>query len=126
LRESQQRVQTAADALTRRSAGLLTMTGHPASEAVLGRVRQTLQTAATAPPDVKETLRNGCLTQELGPMGFEGFEALPEVAPGGEPAEDREPKGATTAERRPEADTARKEARSRRSRRRGRPRRRSG
>jgi hypothetical protein len=91
------------------AAELLRADGHPASDATLERVAQTLR-AAAATEEGRTALREGRLAEEIEPQGFEAFEGLklvPQPKAGG-----KAPKTDTAKERkaREEAAEARRAA----------------
>jgi hypothetical protein len=97
------------------AAELLRADGHPASDANLERVAKTLH-AGAATEDGRVALRDGRLTDEIEPQGFEAFEGLtlaPRPARGRKaPARDNE-KMRTSREEAAEARRAADEAQAR-------------
>jgi hypothetical protein len=72
LREADERFSKVTSDLRDAAGGLLRQAGHPASEALLDRVRQTLRAAVVNDSD-RERLRRGRLVEELDPAGFGGL-----------------------------------------------------
>ena len=76
LREADERFSKVTSDLRDAAGGLLGQAGHPASEALLDRVRQTLRAAVLTDSD-RERLRRGRLVEELDPAGFGGLVGRP-------------------------------------------------
>ena len=98
------------------AAELLRAGGHPASDATLERVAKTLR-AASGTAQGRATLREGRLSEELEPAGFDALAELAGAKPPPRRASGRTPKRPTADERRrarkarAEADEAEREAR---------------
>lgn len=72
LREADERFSKVTSDLRDAAGGLLGQAGHPPSEALLDRVRQTLRAAVLNDAD-RERLKRGRLVEELDPAGFGGL-----------------------------------------------------
>jgi hypothetical protein len=72
LREADERFSKVTSDLRDAAGDLLGQAGHPASEALLDRVRQTLRAAVLNDSD-RERLKRGRLVEELDPAGFGGL-----------------------------------------------------
>lgn len=98
------------------AADLLRGGGHPASDATLERVAKTLR-AAAGTEEGRAALREGRLSEELEPAGFDALAELAGAKPSPRRTSARTPKAPTAEERRrarkarTEADEARREAR---------------
>jgi hypothetical protein len=108
-REAVRRLRAAA-------AELLRAGGHPASDATLERVAKTLR-AGAGTSQGRATLREGRLSEELEPAGFDALAELAGAKPSPRRTSGRTAKGPTAEERRrarkarAEADEAQREAR---------------
>jgi hypothetical protein len=74
LQEADRRLSKVTADLRDAAGALLAQAGHPASEALLDRVRQTLRAAVLTDSDL-ERLKRGRLVEELNPAGFGGLVA---------------------------------------------------
>ena len=72
LQDADQRFSKVSADLRDAAGALLAQAGHPASEALLERVRQTLRAAVLNDSDL-ERLKRGTLVEELNPAGFGGL-----------------------------------------------------
>jgi hypothetical protein len=72
LKEADDRLSKVTADLREAAGALLTEAGHPASEALLDRVRQTLRAAVLNDADL-ERLKQGRLVEDLNPAGFGGL-----------------------------------------------------
>jgi hypothetical protein len=72
LKEADDRLSSVTADLRETAGALLTQAGHPASEALLDRVRQTLRAAVLNDADL-ERLKRGTLVEDLNPAGFGGL-----------------------------------------------------
>jgi hypothetical protein len=72
LREADERFTKVTSDLRDAAGGLIGQAGHPASEALLDRVRQTLRAAVLNDAD-RERLKRGRLVEDLDPAGFGGL-----------------------------------------------------
>jgi hypothetical protein len=72
LQDADQRFSKVSADLRDAAGALLAQAGHPASEALLDRVRQTLRAAVLNDADL-ERLKHGRLVEELDPAGFGGL-----------------------------------------------------
>jgi hypothetical protein len=91
------------------AAELLGADGHPASDANLEKIARTLHAGAST-EEGRSALRDGRLTEELEPSGFEAFAGLAPAPPrkGGKPAQPRN--GSRLRKARDEAKEARRAA----------------
>ena len=95
LRSAQEKVHEATARLTESARQALEHTGKPAGQAQLDRIGRTLRAAAVS-ESARDDLRNGRMTGELEPAGFEALAALalPSRPTGDELAERRRAKEA--------------------------------
>ena len=83
MRSAQGKMREAVARLTESARHALEQTGKPAAQAQLDRIERTLKAAAVSEP-ARDDLRNGRLTGELEPAGFELLAALaPPAGPAG-------------------------------------------
>jgi hypothetical protein len=98
LKDADERLSKVTADLRSAAGALLTGAGHPASEALLDRVRQTLRAAVLNDTDL-ERLQRGRLVEDLNPAGFGGLVAGASKARPARRREDEKRKRELTAAR---------------------------
>jgi hypothetical protein len=98
LQDADQRFSKVSADLRDAAGALLAQAGHPASESLLDRVRQTLRAAVLNDADL-ERLKHGRLVEELDPAGFGGLVAGAKTSRRSRPASEEKRKRELTAAR---------------------------